>query len=228
MITGEVVFSQQVCPNCGSSGREVTLYANGTCSACGAPPERKNEMELTRNVFVCSNCGSGSSIFEKVFAGGVCNNCGAPAGKEIGIVATAEKVRVSGKFALVVYASDAEVPGKKIESMLEEHKVTFVNVKDLYLSDLQQDMKQLAIRYFVERAAQVFFVMSDEVDTNNRDYLSLIKECVDSGKIIPIHTSKTNLEGQAVFYTRNYQKIDLRREDLKEYFLKGINLWFKN
>lgn len=215
-----VEFSQATCPNCGRSAREVSLYSNGTCSSCGAPRSAEG-MEIKRNVFVCANCGSGSSDFVSFFPNGTCSNCGAPAG-EVGIIASAEKVRKVGKFALVAYAPDASEYGKNVEKMLQDKGITFLNINDLHLRDVDVTLREKAIEYFVEKSTRVFIVVSPDAGTD--PFLDkFVKHAIYNQRPFPITTPLAGWDQNVFYYLKSFQDVDVSN---KEKIGKGIDLWF--
>ncbi len=216
-----VEFSQKSCPNCGKSDREVKLYANGTCSSCGAARSMEG-MEIKRNVFVCANCNSGSSDFVSFFPNGTCSNCGAAAG-EIGIIGSAEKVRKAGKFGLVVYAGDATAYGKQVEAMLSKKGITLLNVNDLHLREVDITMREKAIEYFVENSTRVFIVVSPGAGED--PYLAkFVEHTAYNGKAFPIVTEQGGWDEDVFYRIKGTQYIEIENE---KKISQGVDFWFK-
>ena len=225
-MIGEVQFSQKVCPNCGSSAREVILYSNGKCSHCGAPPAMSPEMTVVKNVFTCPYCGSGSIEFSAAFTNGSCKSCGKGAG-EVGIVGSAEKVRVAGDFGLVIYAEDAKNYGKKVQRLLTEQGVTHLSLADLYLDDVPVELRDKAIEWFVSRAKRVFVVVSPGADEDGF-MKTIIKHTSVYKKAFPINTPAGGWDTNAFrpFQQRlGYQAyyVDIANE---AHIVRGLELYF--
>ncbi|MFZ5437609.1 MAG: zinc ribbon domain-containing protein [Patescibacteria group bacterium] len=216
-----VEFSKKFCPNCGSDGRAVTLYANNTCSHCGAPPDHK-EMEIKRNLFVCPSCGAGNINYETIFPDGTCAQCGA-APNEVGIMATAEKVRVSGQFGLVLYADEARLSGKKMEKILLDNNVEFINVEDLFLRDVELKFKEAAMKYFVSKATRVFIIISPGLDADSY-FKNLVEYAVHEHKLFPLTDDLGGEDTETVRRMDGAWHVDV---DNVEQIKKGINFWFQ-
>lgn len=215
-----VEFEKGSCPNCGTDARLVTLYANNTCSHCGAPPDN-SEMEIKRNVFVCPNCGAGNVNYEAIFPGGTCSNCGAPPG-EVGIMASAEKVRAAGEFGLVLFAGDAASFGAELESMLDAAGVTHINVEDLILREVDVALRERAMEYFVEKATRVFIIVSPGLDKDQ--FLEKLLEYTGyHDKSFPIDVGLGGIDTQAYYPVKKFNRVDW---DDREMIQKGIDHYF--
>lgn len=183
-------------------------------------------MTVVKNIFTCPNCGSGNTEFSEVFANGNCKNCGVGAG-EVGIVGSAEKVRVAGDFGLVIYADDAKNYGTKVERLLTEQGITHLSLADLYLDDVSVELQDKAIEWFVSKAKRVFVVVSPGADEDGF-IKTIIKHTSVYEKAFPINTPAGGWETSAFrpFQQRlGYQAyyVDIANE---EQLIRGLELWF--